>query len=214
APEPVLQPRPHGDHLCGHGHGNLLRRLGADGQTDGSVKAGVLLVCEPRRQQPLPAQGQLPLGANAAQVFGAAAQHLSQHLVVRLMAPGHHHHIVLRRHRHLFGQPGEVPAEGLLCFGEQRRVRELRPVVVHHGAEAQGSQHRHQGLRHMSAAEEIGPPGLHHRDGQPLPGKDRLIPAQELQLLRQDIQMTGPGPVCQAHGRHLLPLDPPQEPGV
>ena len=32
----------------------------------------------------------------------------------------------------------------------------------------------------MSAAEEIGPPGLHHRDGQPLPGKDRLIPAQEL----------------------------------
>ena len=117
------------------------------------------------------------------------------HLEIPDMAAGHDDHKVLVGDGQIVADAGKVPADHLLRRGEQPGVGQLRPVVEHHRAEADGGQQGAQGLGDMSRAEQQGPLADGQRQGD--------IP-------RRHGEARGPqglgGILRQTAGNHALPV--------
>ena len=183
------------DHLTGDADGDLLRRHRQDRGADGGVHQVDRGLVDARLQQPLIHRCGFPPGADDPHIGEGAPKGLLLHLEVPDMAAGHDDHKVLVGDGQIVADAGEVPADHLLRRGEQPGVGQLRPVVEHHRAEADGGQQGAQGLGDMSRAEQQGP--LAHRQGQG-------------DIPRRHGEARGPqglgGILRQAAGNHALPV--------
>ena len=71
------------DHLRRNAYGDLLRRLGANGQSDGCVKPRKLLLGIPRRKQSFACQRYFVVASDTADVRRARFQRLLDDLIIR-----------------------------------------------------------------------------------------------------------------------------------
>ena len=183
------------DHLTGDADGDLLRRHRQDGGADGGVHQVDGGLRDARLQQPLVHRRRFPPGADDPHIGEGAPEGLLLHLEIPDMAAGHDDHKVLVGDGQIVADAGEIPADHLLRRGEQPGVGQLRPVIEHHRAEADGGQQGAQGLGDMPRAEQQGP----LTDGQ----RQGNIP-------RRHGEARGPqglgGILRQAAGNHALPV--------
>ena len=183
------------DHLTGDADGDLLRRHRQDGGADGGVHQVDGGLGNARLQQPLVHRSRFPPGADDPHIGEGAPKGLLLHLEVPDMAAGHDDHKVLVGDGQIVADAGEIPADHLLRRGEQPGIGQLRPVIEHHRAEADGGQQGAQGLGDMPRAEQQGP----LTDGQ----RQGNIP-------RRHGEARGPqglgGILRQTAGNHALPV--------
>ena len=115
---------------------------------------GDLLLGNARLPQALVHKGRFLPGADDAHIGRLAPQHLHLRLKVVLMAVGHDDHIVLRRQRQVVADAVKVAADGPVRLGKMLRRGKARPIIHHHGTEANRPQQRRQRTSDMSRAED------------------------------------------------------------